>query len=663
MVIEDKEDGIADGNEGMNYEEEYAYSNGHKNGMYYRISPISLAVFFFLAIFIVAEWVLLYSSFSLLIPDVMVSLVPYTFLLVIPGMSEVMSRLLMMVISSALILANAGLHLYDSKRNLKASFGITFAMIAGLGLNIGLESPAFVGYDMLYYAVFAAVGIAFVIDFICILEYPENMDLALEGEQAVVHALKEEKELAMEEVKMKEEELSSEEEQLKLKGDELSGIQTELSDQLAELEEETELLKTKEEEVDAMQAKLEERLAALSEEEEVIKLHEQELAETKAKLEEMRAELEEEEEIMKAKGEELESVMMEKFEDRMKELEEEEERLKMKEQEIEETIKHQLESKLADVEAEEEQLKLKSDELEKEKAAVHEEMDKLRAKSDELSALEAKLRNIDLLISKELARLEELQTTLSEKESELSEDYLRMIATVLPKVRRLADRAEYVASVLDEKSCALTKEKLELIRVSEFPTVTIDVPDMHVIDIAALELPSKRPEGALAGVLAGKAAELNRKLEGDKISVMPDEDSIYKEGSVRDELICFKKDVEDVRLALTCELEEDKWRKLEEALRNREKNHIILESASLDEDSVTVYGTLASASDSMLDYSSERARRIVEMIENDAMLPARAEKVMHLAPERACSICFATHPAESEWCPHCGVKVIYEGAN
>jgi|GEM_PF-5789763 len=662
-AIEDED--IADGNmmDEAGYEGIYRYGNG-KNGIYYKISPISLAVFFFLAIFVVAEGLLLFFRVSLYVPDAFLSLVPYGSVLFIPGIDEMMSRQIVMLISSVLVLADAGLHVFDTRRNLKVSFGITSAMLLGLGVNIGLQTPAFAGYDLLYYCVFTAVCIAFVVDFYCILEYPEDMELALKGEDAIVQALAGEKESEIEEVKIKEEELASEEEQLKMKNEEISGIQTELADKLSELEEETELLKTKEEELEAMQAKLEERLEALSEEEEIMKMKEQELAEAKAKLEEMRAELEEEEEILKSKGEELENVMMEKFEERMKELEEEEERLKMKEQEIEETIKQQIESKLAEVEEEEERLKMKAEELEKEKVALQEEMEKLKVKSDELSALESKLRAIDLHISKELERLCEIQRLLDEREREYSENYLRMVLNVLPKVRRLADRAEYVYSVLEEKGCEVAKEKMSMI--SGPVVVSSEDKDIsgHIIDVDMLDVgvsSSKKVEGLLAGVLANKASELRKELGGEKITLLPDEDKIYKEGSARDELIGFKRDVEDVKSALVGELEEEKWRKYEEDMRKREKNMIIAESAALDEDSILIYDAITSASVSMLENTSERARRIVDMLEKDRLYAPRIEKFIELAAERACSICYSSYPAECEWCPNCGVKIVRSG--
>ena len=246
---------------------------------YYLLSTITLTFFFFLAIFVTTEFMLAFFN---------ISEVPLSALLYLVPFFEQTLSLNILFMVTIVATADALLHLFDNKLNLMISLMPTIIMISGMGVRIYLGPMTGI-----IAALFVILVVMLIIDTLCIIYHPEELDIIGRGNLKIF--LEKEAELK--------ERLEQEEEMLKTKEDEL-----------IKLNEEMELLQNR-----------------VHEEEEMLRLKEDEIEQVKIEMEEAKKELEEEEELLRVKEENMENMIESRLEERMME---EEEFLRTKDDEL-----------------------------------------------------------------------------------------------------------------------------------------------------------------------------------------------------------------------------------------------------------------------------------------------------------------------------------------
>lgn len=293
---------------------------------YYLLSTISLAFFIFLAIFVVTEFIFALFNVSQVALDATFYLAPYFSAEL--GISAVF-------IGVILTVGDAVLHFFDKKINLMLSFVPTGLMIGGLSIKLFL-GPISLDVALL----FVLMVIAALIDYICILNHPEELDTI--GREGLEIYLEREREI--------ESIMEKEEEKLKTKEEELEEMKTKVETLSDSIETEQEKLKTKEEELEDMKTQLEEEKESLRLEEERLKLREGNIEDmVEQKMEEKTYQ---EEEMLKQKEEEMDNIKtklntQEKlYEEAKKEVMRKQNEIERLKTEMEETLRREMEEEM-----------------------------------------------------------------------------------------------------------------------------------------------------------------------------------------------------------------------------------------------------------------------------------------------------------------------------
>ncbi len=307
---------------------------------YYAINTGTLIFFAILAIFTLAEFLLLEFNITASAPRVLFSFAP----ILEPVIGRAGAPILFLV--ALLTGIDAALHYWDRKRNLWISLLVTGIMIFGLALAFATATD---GDALTLLLTMGFMMFILALDYISIMKYPA--------------VLEEPGRDNLEEYLLKEEEiealLQEEEEKLSLKEQQIEELQQQIDMMGDQLAEEEEKLRMKDEELARIQAEIQMKEQELLAEEEEIRMKEQELStvieqELKRRMEDQ---LMEEEERLRMKEEELIRARNE-LEIQRKLHEEAREKLRMKEQELN-TLRSELEKQIRERLEEEEMLKMK----------------------------------------------------------------------------------------------------------------------------------------------------------------------------------------------------------------------------------------------------------------------------------------------------------------
>jgi len=293
---------------------------------YYLLNTLSLAFFTFLGFFVYTEFMLAFFNISDIPLDETFYLVPFfNGNLIYPFLFS----------ASLIALGDALLHYFDKKLNLMLSFLPTSLMVGGVAAKIYI-GPFTIGLAILLLTL-VLMG---VIDFLCILNHPTEIEKIGRGNFSIF----------LDQVKEKEEFLETEEEKLKMKDDEMIELKEEVNNLQEEMAEEEEKLRMKEEEVSEIKTELDETKKELEEEEELLRMREENLeSQIQNRVEEK---MMEEEEMLRSKNEEINNLrdklesQQKLYEETKMELVEKEQRIQSLKTEVEERMRKEMEEEM-----------------------------------------------------------------------------------------------------------------------------------------------------------------------------------------------------------------------------------------------------------------------------------------------------------------------------
>ncbi len=293
---------------------------------YYLLSTITLTFFVFLALFVVTEFSLAFFNITELPLNAFLYLVPFF---------ESNISLNILFLGAIVSSADALLHMFDKKLNLILSLVPTSIMISGMIVQIYIGSMAIT--VMVLFALLVLMGL---LDILCILEHPEELDIIGRGNLQIFL----EKEAELKEMAEQEEEL------LKTKEEELITLSQEMESLEEKMHEEEEMLRLKEEEVEDIRTEMEEAKRQLEEEEELLRVKEENIEDTiESRLEER---IMEEEELLRTKDEEFTKLQdqletqRKLYEETKRELMEKEHKVQNLKTEIEERMRREMEDEM-----------------------------------------------------------------------------------------------------------------------------------------------------------------------------------------------------------------------------------------------------------------------------------------------------------------------------
>ncbi len=293
---------------------------------YYLLSTITLAFFFFLAIFVITEFVMAFFNVS----EVPLSAILY----LVPFFEQSMSANILFMVT-IVDSADAVLHMFDKKLNLMFSLLPTSIMISGIGVRLYLGPM-----EGIVAALFVILVVMALIDVLCIMYHPEELDIIGRGNLQIF--LEKEAELK--------ERMEQEEEMMKTKEEELIQLNQEMNTLEEKVHEEEEMLRIKEDEIEQVKTEMEETKKELQEEEELLRVKEENMENTiESRVEER---LMEEEEFLRTKDDELIKLQDELetqrnlYEETKRELMEKEHRIENLKTEMEERMRREMEEEM-----------------------------------------------------------------------------------------------------------------------------------------------------------------------------------------------------------------------------------------------------------------------------------------------------------------------------